>query len=89
MHYGMGYREVMDMPIRAFWLMHTNISRCLAERDLRSLTVATVSQDSKAVKEVRERLIIEMGEAGTRRDGPISEERDEEGIAFLRSTGGL
>jgi len=66
--------------------MHTCISRCLAEQDLRSLQVATNSQSEDGAKTIRDRLVLELGDVGTHEDKSqaIDAKRDEEGFEFLK-----
>ena len=60
--YGMSYREVMDLPIRAFWLMHGNIRRITAGEDIRTLSVSMAAQSGDGARECHDRLVLEMGE---------------------------
>lgn len=82
----MSYQQVMDMPIKAFWLFNRNIERIQAQKDMRHLTVAVCGQSgSEAVASVRERLIIETGTSVKLKFDPLREaERDEEGFNALR-----
>lgn len=59
----MSYETVMIMPIRSFWLMLGNINRISAERDMRSLSVATASRSTKdSNNQYRQSLVVEMGD---------------------------
>lgn len=82
----MSYEEVMQMPVRAFWLMNSNIDRVQAQKDMRSLTVAVCGQGGgEAAQEFRQRLVIEAGTAVKLKFDPIREAvRDEEGFSALR-----
>jgi len=53
----------MNMPIKTFWIFLENINRLLAERDLRSLSVNTVSQsaDSETYEKYKKGLLAEIG----------------------------
>jgi hypothetical protein len=79
----MSYREVLDMPITAFWAMNAQISRIAAEFDLRCLTVTNAAQGSEAAIKVRENLIVEMGEPIML--NPLAAERDEKGFSELKA----
>jgi hypothetical protein len=82
----MSYGEVMVMPVRAFWLMNSNIDRIQAQKDMRSLTVAVCGQGGgEAAQSFRQRLVIEAGEVVKLKFDPIREAvRDEEGFSALR-----
>lgn len=81
--YSMAYREVLEMPIRAFWLMSGNVRRLRAHSDVRSLMVASAAQSPEGIDEVRERLVLEIGEVA--KEPPTSVERDEAGFEELRA----
>lgn len=75
----------MDLPIRAFWLLNSNVSRLMAEKDMRSLTIAaSAQQEGEAITQVRENLVIEMGEVMVV-DPIASAVRDEEGFNELKA----
>lgn len=57
----MSYREVMSLPIRAFWLMSANLNRLFAERDMRQLTIAAAVDSSEGMQEKVEQLTTEIG----------------------------
>ena len=71
------------MPVRAFWLMSSNIRRVRANEDVRSLMIASAAQSAEGIEDVRERLILEIGTVVT--EPPTSVERDEAGFAELRA----
>jgi len=78
----MGYREVRDLPIKAFWLMNSMINRVMAEKDLRALTVAeAVAVAGEHGEQVKEKLVQEMG-VMVKRD-PLTEERDPNAATLL------
>lgn len=85
----MGYREVMSLPIRAFWLMNYSVGRVLAESDLRALTVQQASHGGEYGDQVKQSLVIELGEpwktAERQRESPLDAERDHEGFEALRA----
>lgn len=86
----MSYGEVMDLPIRAFWLMHGNIRRVKAGEDIRSLVVAMSAQSAEGAKECQERLVLEMGQIARNHEVTpvIQAERDEAGFAELKALAG-
>lgn len=56
----MSYREVMEMPLRAFWTYNGSVDRIRAEAELRQLQVLAASQSSEAFKEVAAALKEEL-----------------------------
>lgn len=83
--YGLSYREVMDTPIRVFWIMSRNVSRIQAEEELRMLPLhtAVASSDPKAVKNLRDMLTAEIGTVVVR-----EEKLDREGLNRLKMMAG-
>lgn len=67
--YGMSYRDVLELPISAFWLLSNNINRLSAERDIRSLAIAAGSQSEEGYKKTLEGLQREMGDV-VKNDAP-------------------
>jgi hypothetical protein len=87
-HYGMSYREVMEIPMKTFWMLNRNISRVLAEQDLRAFQLAVSVNSGETATALQAKLLEEfdnpylMDGAG---DAPvIDEERDEVGFAQLK-----
>lgn len=68
----MSYREVLDMPLRAFWTYTGAINRIRAEADLRQLHVLLGPQSGEAYKDISASLEKEYGAPSvcidTRRD---------------------
>lgn len=59
--YGIGYRELLSVPIRFFWTLSSNIDRIQASFDVRNLSlqhvaVATGMAGGEGVKKLREAL---------------------------------
>jgi len=82
----MSYREVLDLPIRAFWLFNKNVDRIRAESDLRELQVAANSQSQEGYTSARERLVLELGPVDTGgAPDPRKAVRDREGLAALKA----
>lgn len=54
--YGMGYREVMSMPARAFWIVSGFVDRIRADEAKLHLEVTAMAQDTEAAKGLMERL---------------------------------
>ncbi len=80
----------MSLPIRAFWLMNSNIGRLLAERDLRGLSLATAAQSGEGTQEIRQHLVIEMGDVGKcENDDALTAKRDQQGVDELKSLSAL
>lgn len=83
--YGMGYREVLDIPIKTFWMLSQNIERILAQRDMRALTVAVSGQGTEAAQAHRQNLILEVGTIAKLNVDPMRDaQRDEVGFQQLR-----
>lgn len=82
--YSQSYRQVMDLPIKTFWLMSNNIERISAQQDLRSLTVAVCGQGGEAAHEHRQRLILEVGTIVKLDSNPMNAVRDEAGFEELK-----
>lgn len=86
----MGYREVMGLPIRVFWLMNSSIGRLLAEKDIRALTVQSARHGGEQAEQIRQHLVIEMGEVGkTAQVADLSAERDQQGFEELKTLAAL
>lgn len=84
--YGIGYSELMRLPIRTFWFMNQSIDRIMAQKDMRSLSVAVCGQGGgAATQEYRQRLVIEQGEVFKLKFDPVNVERDEEGFQALKT----
>lgn len=54
--------EVLEMPSYRFWSMSNQIDRIRAERDLRELNIHRGASSSDELKEVMNRLTIELGD---------------------------
>lgn len=88
-HYGFGYQEVLDLPLRVFWLLNNNIRRLLAERDVRSLNNAMGAQSADGYEKRMKELTIDLGEP-VKIDEEArlkSETFDKEGLEYLRNIG--
>lgn len=83
--YGIGYREVMSLPVRAFWVMNQNIDRLRAEQDLRTINVAIATQSEESYKATVEALNKERGEwVKFSPLAPHLNQRDDEGVERLK-----
>ena len=80
----MGYGEVMNLPIRTFWMLNSNVPRILAEMDMRSLQVAMNAQSAEGSREFLDHLKIELGDV-MKVDPIQSAVRDEEGFQKLKA----
>jgi len=73
--------QVLEMPIRRFWLMLNCISRISAERDMRALTIGSMSQASpETANEYRQQLVLEVGHVAR-----VTQKLDREGLSRLKS----
>lgn len=74
--------------MRRFWLFHENVDRISAQKDMRALTIAAVSQqDGPVVSDYRQRLIVEVGNVAKMNTQSVMREeaqRDEEGCSALK-----
>jgi hypothetical protein len=79
---------VKALPLRTFWLMHNNIDRIEAQRDMRTLSIGVAAQSTnEAAQEVRSRLEIERGEVVVvdEQQARAAETLDAEGLDELRT----
>ena len=60
--YSLSYRDTLQLPIKAFWLMSNNINRISAEEDIRKLSIAASAASEDGFKGANEALRNEMGE---------------------------
>lgn len=77
----------MRMPVRIFWVMNNNIHRIQAENDIRTLTVMNAAQSAEGSVEVRQRLVLEVGDAVKTRPAQLDEKLDRAGLEMLRRMG--
>lgn len=77
----------MRLPIRAFWLFANSVPRIAAEDEMRSLHTAIAAQaGQEGVKQYTDSLEKSLGTVVVKHFDPrMNMERDEEGIAFLKS----
>lgn len=82
----MGYRELMSIPIRTFWMMNVNAVRLAAESDMRSLSVVLGAQSPENYRHIRTSLELELGEVVEFNIAAIAmrETVDVEGLAKLK-----
>lgn len=88
----MSYGEVMNLPIRVFWLMNSNVGRLLAEKDIRAITVQSARHGGDQMLEVKKNLEVELGNTGKVKgdDGnQVDAVMDEEGYAELKALAAL
>lgn len=57
----MSFRDVMTMPLRAFWVFNKNIARIQAESEMRALNVLSASQSVDGYSDQMTRLEEEHG----------------------------
>ena len=74
-------REVLQMPIRRFWLMYSNISRITAQENIVQLNILRQSQnaDRDSYEKFTKSLIAQVGEVETIEPDPV------EGLAKLKA----
>lgn len=56
-----GFDELLDMPIKRFWFINSQIERLWAEKELRDVMVHAAVTSSEAFKTASERLERTMG----------------------------
>lgn len=91
-HYGMSYRDCMALPMKTFWMLNKNISRVLAEQDLRAFQIAVSATNGEAAVALQAKLQSEFSspyvmdknfEAQASKE-VVEEPRDEAGFAQLK-----
>lgn len=89
--YSMSYREVLDMPIRAFWTVSGLVERLLVDEGRMTLEIASVAQDPDASKTLFERM-EKQAPAPVKLSGHamanMGAERDHAGFASLAALAG-
>lgn len=86
--YGMGYREVMSMPMRAFWVVSGFVERLQADEAKLHLEVAANSHDASAAGELMERLNTVAPDPVTLSGHGLAQRtavRDEQGFQTLKA----
>lgn len=80
-------RRVLEMPITTFWMLHKNIDRILAERDMRHVELAVHTQSPDGVKTLMESLRSQMREPFVFESAPAprTAKLDREGLAELKA----
>ena len=89
--YGMGYQEVMSMPVRAFWTVSGFVERVVADESKRTLEIQTASHNGESAATLYERL-DKQAPAPVKFTGhaiaSFGAERDEDGFAQLKALAG-
>ena len=85
--YGLGYRELLSIPMRVFWELNNSVHRIQADRDLRELTLRVNVRSDEGVKKLDETLKKQLNAPIKARPGRFAQ-RDEEGFERLRRIGG-
>ena len=89
--YGMGYREVMSMPMRAFWIVSGFVDRLMSDEAKLHLEVAASAQNGEAVGQLMERLNTVAPEPVTLSGYVLAQRtaaRDELGFQTLKAMAG-
>lgn len=68
--------------------MSGNIDRIMAQKDMRSLTVANAAASQEGAKQCRERLIVEAGTIVKAQHPALTATRDEAGFSELKELAG-
>jgi hypothetical protein len=89
--YGMSYRSLMSMPVKAFWTISGFVERVLMDEQKLVLEVTAASHDGEAAQSLMERL-QEQAPHPVKYTGralaQVGAERDESGFASLRAMQG-
>jgi hypothetical protein len=86
--YALSYKDMMALPIRAFWFMNATIDRINAQHDIRAMSVAMCGQSGEMAMSHRDQLILEIGTVVVSKEDPmsaVSSEKDSAGIADLKA----
>ncbi len=89
--YGMGYREVMSMPMRAFWVVSGFVERLQADEAKMQLEIAATSPDGEAARALMERLNTAAPDPVTLSGYALAQRtavRDESGFQTLKAMAG-
>lgn len=81
--YSLTADAVRRMPIHIFWMLSRNLSRLMAEADMRSLAVSAAAQSPEGYGALMDKLETELGEIQKVVAVPVYE-RDEEGFEALK-----
>lgn len=85
--YGIGYRDLLSLPIRFFWTLHINIDRIQAQKDMRSLSLMNCAfVGGEGAKKYRELLIMELGDVQEVKTDPMKEVLDRAALADLKNS---
>lgn len=86
-YYGIGYREMLALPIRFFWTLHTNIDRIQAHSDMRQLTLMNLAfMGGEEANKYRKSLILEVGEVQKVKVDPMGERLNRSQVNELKNT---
>ena len=90
--YSMSIREVRDLPIKSFWMLHKSVDRLMAEDEMRQATVIAHSMaGGDGFTELLEGLRKAVGVIVEFEDGdpgpPPVEPLDREGLLSLKGLG--
>lgn len=89
--YGIGYRELLALPIRFFWTLNNNIDRIQSSFDLRALNlqhvaVATGMAGGDGVKKYATSLELQIGEVQKIKFDPMAEKFDKAAFDSLKDS---
>lgn len=85
--YGIGYREMLSLPVRFFWTLYSNIDRIQAHADLRQMTLINLAFNGgeEAVK-YRKSLILEIGDVQKVKHDPMQAKFDKTEFDKLKNS---
>ncbi|SER25806.1 hypothetical protein SAMN05216548_1143 [Faunimonas pinastri] len=85
-------RDVLDLPIEMFWLLHKNIDRMAAERDYRTATILAQVHTPEGVRELLTGLRKQIGTVVEYDEGQLAMQEaayDRDGLLALKGLGKL
>jgi len=92
-NYTMGFREVLSLPVKTFWMLHKNVDRIHAENDQRQILVVLNAFNggdglTNLLEQFRKRIgkIVETDEPEEENSAP---KLDETGLMQLKGLGSL
>jgi len=83
--YGLGYRELLELPINTFWMLNRNADRIRAQSDLHNFSISLTAgaTNAESVNRFRDQLVLELDEPW--KYDSLEEELDRAGLNRLRA----
>jgi hypothetical protein len=88
--YGHTFAQVLEMPVRIFWVLERQISRIQADSDLRHLALLAASHGGENFQTTHARLVAELGTVAAKTTaGIMNVKLDEAGLQELQGMGNI